>query len=398
MARSWFTTANATRTTAPALSRRWRSALVALATALAMLVVSPAHAASVGARPRQAPPATSLQQLLDQIVAGGAPGAIGLVWDGNTTERAASGLADLRTHRAMRVGDRFRVGSITKTFVATVALQLVGAGRLRLEDPVDRWLPGLVPNGQHITIRELLNHTSGVFNYTDDPRVLAPYLQGDRDFVWQPRQLVAIATAHPPLFAPGTSWSYSNTGYILLGLIVEAATGTDLGRQLHRRIFGPLGLRDTSFPTTSPHINGRQAHGYANLTPGAPLTDTTELSASWAWAAGSIVSTVDDVARFYRALLGGLLLRPDLLRDMKTTVATGVPGTGYGLGIFSADTPCATGWGHNGDFIGYYDFALTSESTDRQVVLMMNIDDESNVPPAADQAFVTALLTSFCPT
>jgi D-alanyl-D-alanine carboxypeptidase len=360
--------------------------------------VSPAHAAPVGALPRQALPATSLQQLLNQIVAGGAPGAIGLVWDGNTTERAASGLADLRTHRAMRVGDRFRVGSITKSFVATVVLQLVAEGRLRLDDPVDRWLPGLVPNGHHITIRQLLNHTSGLFNYTDDPRVLAPYLQGDRDFVWQPRQLVAIATAHPPLFAPGTSWSYSNTGYILLGLIVQAATGTDLGRQLHRRIFGPLGLRHTSFPTTSPHIKGRHAHGYANFTPGAPLTDVTELSASWAWAAGSIVSTVDDVGRFYRARLGGRLLRPDLLPDMKTTVATGVPGARYGLGIFSADAPCGTGWGHNGDFLGYFDFTLTSESTDRQVVLMMNIDDEVNVPPAADEAFITALLTSFCPT
>ena len=143
MTRFWFTTASTTRTAGPTLSRRWRSTLVALATGLAMVAVSPAHAAA-GARPRQALPATtSLQQLLNQIVAGGAPGAIGLVWDGNTIERAASGVADLRTHRAMRVDDRFRVGSITKTFVATVVLQLVGEGRLRLDDPVDRWLPGL---------------------------------------------------------------------------------------------------------------------------------------------------------------------------------------------------------------------------------------------------------------
>jgi hypothetical protein len=113
---------------------------------------------------------------------------------------------------AMRVGDRFRVGSITKSFVAAVVLQLAGEGRLGLDDPVERWLPGLVPDGRHITVRQLLNHTSGLFNCTDDPRVLAPYLQQHNpNFVWRPRQLVAIATSHPALFPPGTAWSYSNT-------------------------------------------------------------------------------------------------------------------------------------------------------------------------------------------
>jgi D-alanyl-D-alanine carboxypeptidase len=411
MARSWFTGADG--------SARWRAALVALVTALVVLV-PPARPAPAGIRPQAAPPAgirpqavppagirpqavppaaATLQQLLDAIVSGGAPGAIGLVRNGITTVRAASGVADLRTHRPMRVDDRFRVGSVTKTFVATVVLQLVGEGRLRLNDPVERWLPRLVPDGRDITVRELLNHTSGLYNYTDDPRVLAPYLdRNDPDFVWRPRQLVAIAVSHPPLFAPGSSWSYSNTNYILLGLIVQAATRTDLGRQLYRRIFEPLRLRHTSFPVTTPHIAGRHAHGYANLHPGKPLTDTTEISASFAWAAGSIVSTVDDVGRFYRALLGGRLLRPDLLRAMKTSVPAGDSGFRYGLGIIAGDAPCATIFGHNGDYVGYFDFAISTESTDRQVVLMMNIDDEANVPPGADQAFTTALLTSICPT
>src|SRR4051794_30865069 len=275
---------------APHRIRRRGTLLVAAVVALTMVAASLTPPAVAATRPSIA--SAQLQQLLDQIVAGGAPGAIGLVRQGDTTVRAASGTADLGTHRAMSVGDRFRVGSITKSFVATVVLQLVGEGRLSLDDSVARWLPGLVPNGRHITVRQLLNHTSGLFSYTDDPRVLAPYLQQHNShFVWRPRQLVAIATSHPPLFPPGTAWAYSNTNYVLLGLIVERATGTDLGRQLRQRIFDPLRLRDTSFPVITGRIPGRHAHGYANVTPGAPLTDTTELGTSWAWAAGSIVST-----------------------------------------------------------------------------------------------------------
>jgi D-alanyl-D-alanine carboxypeptidase len=379
-------------------TRLWR-AVVTIVVLLAATVgpISGAGPAAAGARQQTRPPASQLQQLLDQIVVAGAPGAIGLVWDGTTTERAASGVADLRTGRPMRTADHFRVGSITKTFVATVVLQLVGEHVLRLSDPVERWLPGLVPDGAHITVENLLNHTSGLYNYTDDPRILAPYLdRGDRDFVWRPRQLVRVATSHAPLFAPGTGWSYSNTGYILLGLIVQASTGVDIKRQLERRIFRPLRLHDTSFPVTDPRVPQPNAHGYANAHPGAALTDTTVFSPSWAWAAGAIVSTVDDLARFYRALLGDRLLRPDLLAAMKTTVDAGA-GFRYGLGLVQADAPCATIWGHNGDFIGYFDFAITSDAVDRQVVLMMNLDDEVNVPPAVDESFTTALLGSFCP-
>jgi D-alanyl-D-alanine carboxypeptidase len=149
----------------------WR-ALVTLAVLLAATagVISGASPATAGTPQQTRPTASPLQQLLDQIVVAGAPGAIGLVWDGTTTERAASGVADLRTGRPMRTADRFRVGSITKTFVATVVLQLVGEHVLRLSDPVERWLPGLVPNGAHITVENLLSHTSGLYNYTDDRR------------------------------------------------------------------------------------------------------------------------------------------------------------------------------------------------------------------------------------
>ena len=150
----------------------------------------------------------------------------------------------------MRPGDSFRIGSLTKTYVATVLLQLAEEGRLSLDDPVARFLPGLVPGGDKITIRQLLNQTSGLFDYEKDPRVLAPYLAGNLAHRWAPRKLVRIAVSHRPLFTPGTRYSYSNTNYILAGLIVEAATGSTLGRVLDRRLFTPLRLRHTAFPTS----------------------------------------------------------------------------------------------------------------------------------------------------
>jgi D-alanyl-D-alanine carboxypeptidase len=342
-----------------------------VAVALAVLLVLGGAAPSVaGTQAGGAPlPRRQLQGLLDELVTGGMPGAVGLARHGGQAWRGASGLADLDTRRPMRPGDRYKVGSVTKTFTATVVLQLVAEHRLRLGDSVERWLPGLVPNGDHITVHQLLQHTSGLFSYDEDPRIFAPYLQGDFDFVWRPRQLVAIATEHPPLFAPGAGWSYSNTGYVLLGLIIEEATGTSLGRQLKARLFGPLGLHHTSFPTTDPRIAGRHAHGY--LLDGTPQ-DVTGISPSWAWAAGAMVSTVEDVARFYRALLGGRLLPARLLRAMQTTVDA-ESGLRYGLGLFAVELPCGgTVWGHEGGLPGYENWALASSSGDDQVVMMVN--------------------------
>ena len=249
----------------------------------------------------------------------------------------------------MRPGLRYKIGSVTKTFTATVVLQLVAERQLSLGDSVERWLPRLVPGGEHITVRQLLQHTSGLFDYLEDPRVAEPYLQGDLDFVWRPRQLVAIATEHPPLFAPGTGWSYSKTGYVLLGLIIRAATGSSVQQQLQARVLGPLHLRHTSFPITDTRIAGAHAHGYLpGAGPGGTPLDFTGLSPSWAWATGNMVSSVEDVARFYRALLQGRLLPPRLLRAMQTTVDTG-QGSRYGLGLIALPLPCGgTAWGGEG--------------------------------------------------
>jgi D-alanyl-D-alanine carboxypeptidase len=362
--------------------RRPRRGLSVPAMALVVVLAIAAAAPAAGSQVRSGSgelPRQHLQQLLDELVATGQPGAIGLARADEESWRGASGLAILDPARPMRPGLRYKIGSVTKTFTATVVLQLVAERRLRLGDSVERWLPGLVPNGDHITVRQLLQHTSGLFDYTEDPRLAEPYFQGDLDFVWRPRELIALATEHPPLFAPGTSWSYSNTGYVLLGLIIRAVTGSSVQQQLERRIFGPLNLRHTSFPITSPRIVGPHAHGYLlGAGPGGTPLDFTGLSPSWAWATGNMVSTVDDVARFFRALLGGRLLPPRLLRAMQTTVDTG-QGSRYGLGLIALPLPCgSTAWGGEGGLPGYENWALASRDGDEQVVMMVNAGDGGN--------------------
>ena len=339
----------------------------ALAVIISALVVPGSAVASV---PPKTPAAqATFRAALERIVDDGVPGVIGLARRGDRLVNTASGLADAATGRLMTTSDRVRVGSITKTFVSTVVLQLVAEDRLRLSDSVARWLPRLVPGGEAITLRELLQHTSGIFDYTADPGFL-PAVAANPARVWRPRELVRIAVAHPPLFPPGTSFAYSNTDYILLGLVVEAATGKPLARELQGRIFTPLGLRGTSLPYEGVTIPVPYAHGYLLNQPGAPgPVDVTAVSPSIAWAAGGIVSTSGDLARFYFALLTGRLLPPPLLRQMLTTASAG-----YGLGIYPVPTACGTGWGHTGDFPGYNSYAFTTRNGGRQAIVVVDAD------------------------
>ncbi len=319
------------------------------------------------------PERNKLQRAADALVAAGAPGAIVLVRDGDRTTRVVGGYANLATRRPMRASDRFRVGSTTKTFVSAVVLQLAGEGKLALDDSVERWLPGLVPNGAAITVHHLLNHASGLADYApeDDDTFISRVL-ADRHGTWEPRELIAIGTAHPPLFPPGAGWSYSNTGYILLGLIAEAASGKPLEAELRARILAPLRLRATSFDT-EPRIAGRHAHGYSRF--GAQRRfDISVLDQSWAWAAGAIVSTADDLARFYRALLGGRLLPPRLLAEMRTTVPVGGGHQAYGLGLIKSRYPCGIFWGHGGETFGYESFADSSADGKRQIMMAVTAD------------------------
>lgn len=340
---------------------RYKIAGVTLAVA-AVAAAGTAWAMPASASPPSAP--NALQQQVNAIRQTGSVGVAAEVTGPAGRLFANAGLADTATGTPVRSGDLFRIGSSTKTFVATVMLQLVAEHKVSLDDTVAKWLPGVVTgngnDGTKITIRELLQHTSGLYDFLDDfPEIdsTADY-QADRFTTYTPEQLVAIAMRHAPDFAPGTSWEYSNTNYILAGMIIQKATGQSWQQEVTQRIIQPLGLHDTSAPTTSTVIPGPHLDGYSNFGAG-PAIDVTALNPSAADAAGAMISSTDDLTRFYQALVTGKLLPAAQLAEMETTVpAPGLtsiwPGVRYGLGLMQIPLSCGGSyWAHGGDLPGY---------------------------------------------
>ncbi len=347
---------------------RRRSALLALAAVAGCALFAVAFLAMSGDADSDG---ERIESLLERVISEGAPGVLLVVRDGTRIRSSVRGVADLDRPRPVRADDRFRIGSVTKTFVATVVLQLAGEGRIRLGDSVGRWLPGLIPGGHRVTVRHLLSHTSGLYDYVDDPRVFAPYAQKPAH-AWDPRRLIEIAVAHPAPFPPGRRYAYSSTNYLLLGLIVEAATGTSLERQLRERIFEPLGLDQTSFAprfVSGAFLHGHRPPAHQGVVTGPPV-DTSHEAASWTWAAGAIVSSADDLRHFFATLLEGQLLPPRLLRSMETLVPAG--SLRYGLGLAVFPTPCGDAWGHTGNVQGTVTVAWNRKDASRQVVLVVN--------------------------
>jgi D-alanyl-D-alanine carboxypeptidase len=346
--------------------------------AAGLIVAGLAPAVGQGTAPSAATHAT-LQRALDRAVDARVPGAVLLAREGNHKLRLASGYADLKHRTRMHASDRFRVGNITTTFVATVVLQLVGEGKLALDDTVESRLPDAIPNGGAITLRQLLNMRSGLFDYLDDgdTTVTNWLLTGDPTYHWSPLELIAISNRHEPRFAPDAAWSYCGTCYVLLGQIIERTTGHLVGDELRQRIFVPAGLQATSFDT-EPRIAGRHAHGY-ELLGKLPMTDVTAISPTYAWAAGAIVSTADDVARFYSKLYRGHLLRHDLLDAMQTTspMAAELKGWGYGFGLIKKPMGCGTAFGHDAAAPGFTAYAYSSKEASRQSVLLINAGDDT---------------------
>ena len=378
-----------------------------LASAVLLLVPVASQAQSARSHNVRGADRPKLQQRLDAVVAAGAPGVVALVNDGGRGWRnghdiwlGVSGLADVSTGRPMDPTDRFRVGSVTKTFVATVALQLVREHKLSLEDTVEHWLPGILPYANQVTVRNLLNHTSGVPEY-----IVAPLLEiyfGNRFRSWKPSEVVVVVAGQPQLFPAGTRVSYSNTDYVLIGMIIEKATRNDLGSELKRRIFRPLQLKDTSFPGNDPVIPAPFARGYSlarddRLRPiEGQLFDFTLINPSPAWAAGGIISSVTDLARFFHALLGGRLLPPALLAEMKATRPGATPDARYGLGLVEISTPCGPLLGHDGGFPGFSNSFFSSEDGKHQVALMINANAApETVSPAFNLALNQAVREAF---
>ncbi|NIK54800.1 serine hydrolase domain-containing protein [Kribbella shirazensis] len=351
--------------------------LVALVTAAAMAVGPSVGAAS----PKE------LQEGLDGVVA---IGALAEVRDGGRVWRGSSGVAELDSSRKVPVAGRFRIGSVTKTFVATVVLQLVAEKRIRLDDSVERWLPGVVPNGANITVRHLLNHTSGLYDFKDTlPMPPSEEFYALRYRTWTASEQIERALANPPMFNdPGSRYEYSNTNYLLIGEIIEKVTGRTYAEEIEGRVIRPLHLHGTTLPGTSPYIKGPHPHGYVPKDGG--MIDYTELNPTLFGASGDMISTTRDLNRFFAALLGGHLLPANLLEEMKT------PGTEngrYGLGLTWHDTACKVRvYGNDGDALAYQAYSFSTEDTRRQATVAVT----PHLPDNPDDSVDAFLDRAFC--
>ncbi|RSN35399.1 serine hydrolase [Amycolatopsis sp. WAC 04169] len=363
--------------------------IIAVGSLVALLAATTATPALAVTHPRD-----EVDKALKTLVQDGVPGAQATVsTPSGRTWSEREGVGNVETGTPFPHASKFRAASITKTFVAVVVLQLVAEGKVLLDTPIEVYLPGLVRgngnDGTKITVRQLLQHTSGIYNYLRDLD-----LEEWRHRGAEPEELVAIGLAHPPLFAPGTDWSYSNTNYTIAGMLIEKLTGRSVADELRSRITGPLGLRGTFLPSRGeeglPHPHAR---GYA---PGpGGHTDYTEFDPSAAGASGGLISTGADLTRFYGALVDGRLLPRAQLAEMQRTVPApvGIPGAEYGLGIASVPLSCGGRfWGHGGNIVGYANLS-GAVPHGRRVNVVVNQDPS---PSKVGDDLAKALDTGFC--
>ncbi|MER6131254.1 serine hydrolase domain-containing protein [Streptomyces sp. NPDC001815] len=298
----------------------------------------------------------------------GIPGVVvGLWMPGKGRYVRATGVADTATGRPMTTDLFSRIGSETKTFTVTALLKLVDDGRIRLDDPIAKYIGG-VPGGRRITLRHLAEMRSGLFPYSADAD-FAHDLLSDPSRSFTPREVLAYGFKHRNTFAPGKKFQYSNSNLILLGLVIEKVSGHRLVDFIERRVLRPAHLRHTLFPTDAefpePH-----ARGYTNQTLSGEVEDATDWNPSWGWAAGAMISNLHDLRRWARIVATGTLLSPETQRERLRMLPTGHPGTNYGLGIFESD-----GWiGHNGSIPGYESVTVYLPSKKATLVILLNTD------------------------
>ncbi|UED87240.1 serine hydrolase domain-containing protein [Streptomyces profundus] len=358
--------------------RRPRGPLVlTVLTGLAALLLAASPGPAATAEPRAADP---LQQRVDAIHDTGAVGVFAEVTSPGAGASARAGTADPGTGRPMPWDGGFRIGSVTKTFTATIVLQLVGEGELSLEDTVGQWLPEVVRGSDYdgglITVRDLLRHTSGLPEAGPEIPALhsAEGYRAERFRTYSPEELVRLAMRHPPAFPPGTDWGYSNTNYVLAAMIIQEVTGRSWAREVDERIIQPLDLSDTVVPGAFPFVPGPHARAYASFGTETD-TDVTVLNPSMAVGAGSIISTAQDLNRFHTALLGGDLLAPARLDEMTTTTPAPALGVRYGLGL--AEIPLSCGgefFGHFGELLGYHTWVGVTRDGTRSATVYVTSD------------------------
>ncbi|MEU5091775.1 serine hydrolase [Streptomyces sp. NPDC021356] len=347
-----------------------------------------------------APDTAALDGLLRTALTRGAPGAMARVDDHRTAyddhatvHQATEGSADRGDARAMDTADRFRIGSVTKTFTAVVLLQLAAEGRVRLDTSVDHYLPGLLPDDR-ITVRHVLGHRSGLYDYTEDLfAATALGFEAVRTQVFTYRQLLDRSLRHPRTHAPGAAYAYSNTNYVVAGLLVEKLTGHPVRTEYENRIIKPLKLSDTFYVHPDTQIPGRHAHGY--LTPDeakGALVDATDQTASWAQSAGALISSTRDLNTFFSALLGGRLLPAAQLTEMERWNPAGTA-QAYGLGLRRRDLSCGISvYGHTGAVQGFYTYAFTSKDGLRSLAAVANTSNNG----AVHETMLATLEAAFC--
>ncbi|OKH24151.1 hypothetical protein NIES593_08315 [Hydrococcus rivularis NIES-593] len=296
-----------------------------------------------------------------------------------------SGVSNLATRTPVTPGDRFPIGSITKTFTAIALLKLAQEGKLSLDDSLSQWLPEIAANlsdGENVTIRQILNGTSGIYNFLDDDSPINQEILNNPLRDWQPEEIVQYAYDKPR----SSSWVYPNTGFILAGMVIEKATGSNLAEEIRDRIIAPLGLNNTFFAQEE-KIPGGFVNGYRDIDGNGSLDDVSAVNLSWAWAAGAMVSNTQDLSQFSKALFGGELLSQDSLNQMLTFNSTGDDGIDYGLGLYSVDFDplipgLGRGFGHGGDAPGHNAFMFYFPERDITVVSLQNSQPPNDVNPA----------------
>ncbi|MFD6492401.1 serine hydrolase domain-containing protein [Streptomyces sp. NPDC060188] len=344
------------------------------------------------------------RRAVEAAVAAGVPGVTAQARDAGGVWKTAAGVGDRATGAARGTDDRFRVGNITDTFVATVLLQMEAEKKLRLDDSVDRYLPGLVSgngnDGRAITVRRLLNHTSGLFDYVSDPAYGQTYLAGEgylrhRYDALTPLSRVKVALAHPPAFQPGVRHWFSNTNDVLAALVVEKVAGRSYEDEVRRRIIEPLGLTATSNPGERTGLPRPSSRGYSRLFADQPerIDDVTAVNGSQSWGNGDIISSAGDLNRFFGALLRGKLLPARQMKELKTTVDNpDFPISSYGLGIERLTLGCGiTLWYHDGGAVGWLSLSALTEDGSHQLTFNYNSNwGAETVLPILDAEFCPA--------
>ncbi|MBE1583110.1 serine hydrolase domain-containing protein [Nonomuraea angiospora] len=339
-----------------------------------------------------------LQRAIEEIVESGFVGVSLRVHDERGEWAGSAGARELGGTAKPPIDGHARIGSNTKTFTATLVLQLVAEGKIGLDTPAADYLPefGL---DRRITVRMLLQHTSGLFNFTgevyDDgtivPGIAIPYGTTGKEWVddrlrtYRPQELVELALSKPARFEPGTGWSYSNTNYVLARLLIEKVTGRSLAEEMRRLILGPLGLSGTLLPDASPEIPEPHAHAYYRYEDAGEhkTIDITRQNPSWISTGGDMISTTQDLHTFISALLGGTLLPAPLLAEMCTPHPTGIPNMDYGLGVFVVTTDDGTLISHNGAAVGHAALMYSTPDGSKTLTAALNCVDDAGLSIAA---------------